>query len=139
LTLMAVSSGIAFAGIGIAAFFWLRPSTGSGRPELVEGREPAAAGAMAARLHGLYVLLLNKYYVDEIYDAIIVQPIKLVSTQVLWRAVDSAVIDGAVNGVGAAVSNTSSALRRLQTGSVRTYAAGVFVGAVLIVGYYLVG
>ena len=125
LTLMAVSTGIAFAGIGIAAFFWLR--------------NPAAADNMAARFRGLHVLLANKYYVDEIYDAVIVQPIKLVSTQVLWRAVDTAVIDGAVNGVGAAVSSSSSTLRRLQTGSVRTYAAGIFVGAVLIVGYYLVG
>ncbi len=94
---------------------------------------------MAARFRGLHVLLANKYYVDEIYDAVIVQPIKLVSTQVLWRAVDAAVIDGAVNGVGAAVSSSSSTLRRLQTGSVRTYAAAIFVGVVLIVGYYLVG
>jgi NADH-quinone oxidoreductase subunit L len=125
LALMAISTGIAFAGIGIAAFFWLR--------------NPASADAMAARFRGLHALLLNKYYVDEIYDAIIVQPIKLVSTSVLWRAVDAAVIDGAVNGVGAAVSGSSTVLRRLQTGSVRTYAAGVFVGAVLIVGYYLAG
>jgi NADH-quinone oxidoreductase subunit L len=125
LMLMGVSTGIAFAGIGVAAFFWLR--------------NPDAAGAMAARFRSLYVLLSNKYYVDEIYDAVIVQPIKLISTRVLWRTVDAAVIDGAVNGVGAAVSGSSSTLRRVQTGSVRTYAAGVFVGVVLIVGYYLAG
>ena len=51
-----------------------------------------------------------------------VQPIKLLSTVVLWRGVDAGLIDGAVNGVGAVVSGSSSVLRRLQTGSVRTYA-----------------
>ena len=48
----------------------------------------------------MHRLLLNKYYVDEIYDAVIVQPIKLVSTGGLWKGVDAGVIDGAVNGVG---------------------------------------
>jgi NADH-quinone oxidoreductase subunit L len=127
LTLMAISTGIAIAGMAIAGYFWLRPS-GAGR-----------ADALAARFRPVYVLLGNKYYVDEIYDAAVVQPVKLASTQALWRGVDTALIDGAVNGVGVTVQNSSSALRRLQTGSVRTYAAGIFVGAVLIVGYYLVG
>jgi NADH-quinone oxidoreductase subunit L len=125
LTLMAISTGIAFAGIGIAAFFWLR--------------NPRAADTMADRLRPAYVLLLNKYYVDEIYDAAIVQPAKLLSTKALWRGADAGLIDGAVNGVGVAVQSGSSALRRVQTGSMRTYAAAIFAGVVLIVGYYLVG
>ena len=49
---------------------------------------------------GLYRLLLNKYYVDEMYDAAIVQPIRIVSQEGLWRGFDVHVIDGAVNGVG---------------------------------------
>ena len=132
LMLMAISTGIAFAGIGIAVYFWLRPAPA----EQAEGRTPA--DTLARRFRPIHVLLLNKYYVDELYDAVIVQPIKQVSTKGLWRGVDAALIDGAVNGVGVAVRGTSSALRRLQTGSVRTYAAAVFVGVVLIVGYYLV-
>ena len=82
-------------------------------------------------------LLLNKYYVDELYDAAIVQPIKLLSTGALWKGVDAGLIDGTVNGVGALVRAGSTGLRRVQTGSVRTYAAGLFLGAALILGWYL--
>jgi NADH-quinone oxidoreductase subunit L len=123
LQLMAISSGIAVAGIGLAWFFWLR------RRDLPD--------SMARSLSGPYRLLLNKYYVDELYNAAIVQPIKLLSTAGLWKGMDAGVIDGAVNGVGAAVSAGSGGLRRLQTGSVRTYAASLFLGVVLILGYYL--
>ena len=121
--LMAISTGIALAGIGIAFYFWrMRPSV------------PAA---LARQLSGLHRLLLNKYYIDEIYDAVIVQPIKQVSTGALWKGFDAGMIDGTVNAVGTSVQGASATLRRLQTGSVRTYAASLFLGAVLILGWYL--
>ena len=123
LTLMALSSGIALAGIGIAWYFWLR--------------NRRAADGMAQSFGGVYRLLLDKYRIDELYDAVFVQPIKLLSTVGLWRGVDAGLIDGAVNGVGAMVSSSSSALRRLQTGSIRTYAFWLFAGSVAILGYYL--
>jgi NADH-quinone oxidoreductase subunit L len=50
---------------------------------------------------------------------------------------DAGLIDGAVNGVGLAVSGASGILRRTQTGSVRTYAFALFAGAVAILAYYL--
>ena len=123
LMLMALSTGIALAGIGIAMYFWLRNRN--------------AADAIARRFAGVYRLLLNKYYVDEIYDAVIVQPIRIISTGALWKGVDVRGIDLAVNGVGFTVRGSSSILRRLQTGSIRAYAASLFLGAVLILGYYL--
>jgi NADH-quinone oxidoreductase subunit L len=123
LMLMGLSIGLAAAGIGIAFYFWLR--------------HPGAATAMARRFGGVHRLLLNKYYVDEIYDAAIVQPIKTISTGGLWKGVDAGGIDLAVNGVGLGVRGTSSILRRLQTGSVRAYAASLFIGAVFVLGYYL--
>src|SRR4051812_202322 len=123
LMLMALSSGVAIAGIGIAMYFWLR--------------NPRAADAMAKRMHGAYSLLVHKYYVDELYDSAIVQPIKLLSTGGLWKGADAGVIDGTVNGVGYTVRTASGFLRRAQTGSVRTYAASLFLGVVLIVGWYL--
>ncbi len=123
LMLMALSTGIALAGIGLAMYFWLRNRN--------------AADAVARRFAGVYRLLLNKYYVDEIYDAVIVQPIKIISTGALWKGVDVSGIDLAVNGVGMTVRGSSSLLRRLQTGSIRAYAASLFLGAVLILGYYL--
>jgi NADH-quinone oxidoreductase subunit L len=82
-------------------------------------------------------MLQNKYYVDEIYDATLVQPIRIVSEEALWKVVDIKLIDGAVNGVGQTVAGSSDRVRRLQTGSVRAYAASVFFGVVMILGYYL--
>ena len=92
---------------------------------------------MAQTFAPIYRLLLNKYYVDELYDAAVVQPIKVVSQQGLWRGFDVRLIDGAVNGTGALVAGSAAVLRRLQTGSVRTYAGSLFVGVVVVLGYYL--
>jgi NADH-quinone oxidoreductase subunit L len=122
LMLMVVSSLIAFAGIGIAAFLYLK--------------RPAMPDAFAARFPGAHRLLVNKGYIDEMYDASLVQPIKALSEHVLWKA-DARVIDGAVNGTGQIVAETGSLARQMQTGSVRTYAVSVLFGAVMIVGYYL--
>jgi NADH-quinone oxidoreductase subunit L len=122
-TLMLVSVAAALLGIGIAFYYFLK--------------NRQAADAMASRFSGLRTLLQNKYYVDEIYDATVVQPIRIVSTDGLWQVVDVKVIDGAVNGVGQTVTGASALVRRLQTGSVRAYAASVFLGVVAILGYYL--
>jgi NADH-quinone oxidoreductase subunit L len=123
LMLMALSSGIAVAGIGLAWFFWLRT--------------PYGADAIAKAMKPVHALLLNKYWIDELYNAVIVQPIKQISTFVLWKGADAGLIDGTVNGVGAMVRGTSGGIRRLQTGSVRAYAASLFIGVVLILAYYL--
>ncbi len=123
LSLMAVSSLVAFAGIGLATFLWLK------RKDI-----PAQ---MATQFSGVHRLLLNKYYVDEVYDATIVQPIKVVSQEGLWRGFDVKIVDGAVNGAGYFVSGVSIVLRLLQNGSVKTYAASIFAGAVAILAFYL--
>jgi len=123
LALMGVSTLVAAAGIGLAVFFFLR--------------NRAAADQVAHRFAGVHRVLENKYYVDEIYDAAIVQPIRIVSEEGLWKRLDVRVIDGAVNGVAETVGGMGELLRRLQTGSVRAYAASVFVGVVCILGYYL--
>jgi NADH-quinone oxidoreductase subunit L len=123
LGLMAVSAVVAFGGIGIAAFFFLM--------------KKRAADEMAERFAGVHRVLANKYYVDEIYDTALVQPIRIVSEEGLWKGVDAGVIDRAVNGVGDIVGGSSEVLRRIQTGSVRVYAASLFLGVVLILGYYL--
>src|SRR5205085_11937818 len=51
-------------------------------------------------------LLENKYYVDEIYDAAIINPIKVGSREGLWRILDVKAIDGLVNGLGRAIRET---------------------------------
>jgi NADH-quinone oxidoreductase subunit L len=123
MALMAVSTVVALAGIGLATIIYVwRPGT---------------ADRLASRFSGLHKLLLGKYFVDEIYDEAIVQPIRKTSTTLLWRAVDAGLVDGTVNGVGLVVRGWSAVFRRLQTGSVRAYAMSLFVGVVVIVGYYL--
>ncbi len=121
--LMLTSTLVACTGIGLAWFFFVR------RRDLAE--------AAARRFQGLHRLLLNKYYVDEIYDAGIVQPVRILSEQGLWRVLDVGVIDGAVNGVAVTIGGASGALRLLQTGSIRAYAASLMLGALLILGYML--
>jgi NADH-quinone oxidoreductase subunit L len=122
-TLMMFSTGVAIMGIVLAYSVW------------VKRRDIAAA--WADRFAPVYLTLLHKYYVDEFYDATIVQPIKAASTEGLWRWFDVRVIDGAVNGAASIVDGSAAMLRRLQTGSVRAYAGSLFVGVVVILGYYL--
>ena len=86
LMLMALSSGIAVAGILIAMYFWVW--------------NRAASARIARSVTGIYTLLLNKSTSTSCTTRSIVRPIKKVSTMVLWRGADAALIDGAVNGVG---------------------------------------
>ena len=122
-TLMLVSSVIALTGIGLAWFFFVK--------------NPSTSDAIARSAAPVHRLLLNKYYVDELYDSAVVHPIQAASEHVLWKVVDADIIDGAVNGAGTFVSGTSSLLRRLQSGSVRGYAVSLLVGVVAILAYYL--
>jgi NADH-quinone oxidoreductase subunit L len=123
LTLMAFSSALAVAGIGLAIFFFLKRRDVTDR--------------IAASFAGLHHLLLNKYFVDEAYDAAIVQPIYRVSERGLWKVVDVRLIDGTVNRAGTSIDGWSAVLRLLQTGSVRAYALSIFAGVVVILGYYV--
>jgi NADH-quinone oxidoreductase subunit L len=123
LGLMGVSIAAALGGIALAFVLFLR------RREM--------ADMLAERFAGVHRLLLNKYYVDEFYDAVVVQPIHVASEDGLWKRVDVGWIDGVVNGVGEGVRGSGELLRRLQTGSVRAYAASLMLGAVLVIGYYL--
>jgi NADH-quinone oxidoreductase subunit L len=83
-------------------------------------------------------LLEEKYYVDEAYDAAIVRPIKVGSTNVLWRIIDVGIIDGAVNAAGFLASRLGGTLRYLQSGLARSYVAVVIFGALLLIGYFVI-
>jgi NADH-quinone oxidoreductase subunit L len=82
-------------------------------------------------------LLEDKYYVDEVYDATVVEPVKVGSTKLLWRIIDVKIIDGAVNGAGALASKIGDIFRSLQTGLARSYVALVVLGALIIIGYFV--
>jgi NADH-quinone oxidoreductase subunit L len=82
-------------------------------------------------------LLENKYYVDEIYDAAIINPIKAGSREGLWKLFDVGVIDGFLHSLADAVKETGKVVRHLQAGFVRGYAAIILLGALAVVGVFV--
>jgi len=115
LQLSGVAVLVALAGLLVAWWFYIR--------------KPEAPKRLAERLRATYTLLLNKYYVDEIYAALIVRPLLWISTNVLWHVVDEGVIDGAVNGAANSARGWGGQLRKLQSGNERSYASWVIIGA----------
>jgi NADH-quinone oxidoreductase subunit L len=81
-------------------------------------------------------LLENKYYVDEVYDAAIINPIHVTSREGLWKIFDLGVIDGFLHTVGRTIVDLGSTFRYMQIGLVRGYAAIILAGALIIIGYF---
>jgi NADH-quinone oxidoreductase subunit L len=100
-------------------------------------KRPELPDRITAKMHGIYMMVLHKYYVDEGYGAIFVKPLLALSTTVLWRGVDQGVIDGLVNGAGAASQGVGNELRQMQSGNIRSYAAWVAVGGAAIVAFMI--
>jgi NADH-quinone oxidoreductase subunit L len=113
---------IALAGWGLAYLMYIK--------------NPALPGKLAASFGGLYRAVLNKWYMDELYDAVIVNPCKRFGT-FLWEFIDASIIDGIVNGVAAVSNFFGERIRRAQTGHVENYALFFVIGVVVILGFYL--
>ena len=92
----------------------------------------------AKRFSGLHKLLWNKYFVDETYDAVVVNPIKQTSEKFLWKIFDVKVIDNTLNHSAKFVEATSNIFRRIQTGVVQSYAVVFVAGILLILGFLIV-
>ena len=118
-SLMLISVGAGAIGILLAWFIYVA--------------RPAMADSLASGFGFIYKTLYNKYFVDEIYDAAIVEPLVDGSRTVLWKGVDAGLIDGSVNGVGARAQDVGSLLRLLQSGNVRSYATWVLFGSVVAI------
>ena len=118
--MMVFSLAVAFIGIYAAYNLYVLNNDGG-----------SAYAELWPRIHRL---LVNKYYVDEIYDALIIQPVKRASIW-CWRAFEDGLVDAAVNGAGFFVQSLGGVLRRLQTGYVKSYAVSMLVGALVIMLY----
>jgi NADH-quinone oxidoreductase subunit L len=118
LTLTAISVAFGLAGIAISYYMYV-----------VNTELP---GKIVSALGGLYTVVYNKYFVDEIYDAAVVTPLIEGSTTVLWHTVDQGVIDAAVNGVGYQSKGIGGILRLIQSGNIRSYATWVVLGSVVV-------
>ena len=98
----------------------------------VYGRKSDIAERAVERVPGAYRVLWNKYFVDELYDAVVIRPYVALSRW-FWQVVDSQIVDGAVNGVGELVRWFGGRVRRLQTGNVQGYALAMLVGAICVI------
>ena len=95
--------------------------------------KPGLADTIKDSFSGVYNLLYNKYFVDEIYDATLVHPIERASRNFFWKIVDVGIIDnGFVHGFSGAALNFGGLLRHLQSGLIRNYAAWTVIGVVSI-------
>ena len=112
------------AGLGGIAMAYLFYVVSPGLPE-----------SLATTFKGLHTLIYNKYFVDEFYDATVVEPMVDGSRQLLWRVADVQVIDGVANGIGSTARGLGGILRRAQSGYIRSYAAWVLAGSILAIAY----
>jgi len=99
-------------------------------------QQPQLATGLRERFSGLHRTLLNKYWVDEFYQAAVVKPVYEGAMR-LWRFWDEKVVDGAVNGVGYFVEGCSAVLRLFQTGYVGTYALFLTLGVLALLLHFL--
>ena len=127
-----INMGIsAVVAIGVSVFAFLIYS----KPEQLEKLSRLVSGE--GGLRAAYRLLLHKYYVDEIYDAFIVRPTKLVA-EILYVVVDLILINLLlVNGSAALVQATSQVARRAQSGVLRHYLYAFAAGAVVMMAIFL--
>jgi len=119
-----VAKAVAISGIALAILIY------GFLPHL-----PARAAAMAPRA---YQFLLNKWYFDELYDRIFVQPLRRLAVQ-LWQVGDMRIIDGMPNGAANMAASTARGMVRLQTGRVANYAFAMIIGLVVFISIYLMG
>ena len=109
----------ALLGFAVAAWLYLKQP---GKPE-----------QLAKSMRGAYNTLLHKYYVDEIYAALIVKPLLWLSTNILWQTVDVRAIDATVNGIAEGATDLGDGVRHTQSGNTRSYAVWVVIGALVII------
>jgi NADH-quinone oxidoreductase subunit L len=121
--LMAASLGVALSGIFLARQWYLK------RNDI-----PASLSNAFPRT---YTLLTRKYYIDEIYDAVIVQPVVRGSEKLLWRIVDVGMIDWSVNAIARVTGVIGRTMRLVQTGVTQSYAFIFLLGVVAILGWIL--
>jgi NADH-quinone oxidoreductase subunit L len=121
ITFTAISVGAGLLGLFLA---WLLYKQ---RPELPD--------KIADSAHSLYSALAHKYWIDEMYAAIFVKPLVVVSSVVFWRGVDRGIIDAALDGSAETAKELSDNVRHMQSGNLRSYAGWIAIGATGVVAY----
>nr|WP_294504110.1 NADH-quinone oxidoreductase subunit L [uncultured Rhodopila sp.] len=91
---------------------------------------------MAQVFGPIYRLFLNKWYFDEFYDRVLVQPLIRLS-RILWQVGDATLIDGVPNGLAELTSDGSKQIVKIQTGSLAVYAFAMLIGVVVLVAIFM--
>ena len=102
-------------------------------------QKPFIAVDISKRFSKAYNLLWNKYFVDEAYDATVVNPILKTSDSFLWKIADNKIIDGVVNGTASIINIISQRIRKIQTGVAQFYAVVMMVGIVIALFWIIFG
>jgi NADH-quinone oxidoreductase subunit L len=121
--LIMISTLLGLIGIGLAYLFYIR--------------QPGRPAEWTARYRRLYAFLLNRWYIDQLYDAALVRPTRLIGDFV-GRSFDPGFVDGIVMGLSRLTGASASGLRTLQTGYLRNYALAILGGTVLVLLFVLV-
>jgi NADH-quinone oxidoreductase subunit L len=95
-------------------------------------RRPELPAKMAAGASGLYTLVLNKYWIDELYGLLVVKPLLVISRYILWGGIDRGVIGGGARILAGSAQGAGAVLRRIQSGNIRSYAGWLAIGAAVI-------
>jgi NADH-quinone oxidoreductase subunit L len=122
IVLMVFSVVVAAVGIGFATLYYMK--------------NPDLPAKFTSRFSGLHRAVFNKWYIDELYDALFVNPTKKFGT-FCWKGFDLKVVDGIVNGTGKVVTAFSSALRYTQSGLFHNYALTMVLGMVVMVAIFI--
>jgi NADH-quinone oxidoreductase subunit L len=116
--LIVLSVVIALLGLAGAAWFY--------------SRNGARATQARTRMEPLHRLLSGKYYIDELYEALIGRPIRWISDRVFLRIGDRLLLDGTLNGMASVARGAAGQLARVQTGNLHFYAFLVLAGLVAL-------
>jgi len=119
--LMGISVLFSFAGLFLAYTLYVS--------------KPYLPQRIAERLGSFYDVVLNKYYVDELYATLFVKPLVDGSTKILWQGVDRKVIDDSINGAADGARHVSDEVRHMQSGNLRSYAGWIAAGAAIVLVY----
>ncbi len=106
--------------------------------DLMYRRKPGMADRLAERVSGLYSLLLNKYWIDQIYTALIVTPLLFITRYLLGGVIDSGFINGGGMLAGGSTRGLGALIQRVQSGNIRSYAGWLAIGAaaLLLITYF---
>jgi NADH-quinone oxidoreductase subunit L len=121
--LMLVSVAVAVCGLALAWLLYVK------KPQLPK--------QIAEGMGSLYRAVFNKYYVDEFYARLLVKPLLLGSTNILWKGVDQGVIDAALDGSATGANEVSDSIRHMQSGNLRSYAGWIAAGAAAVIVYMI--